>query len=299
MTGPRIYNLFPLLVGSTSQWEAQLPRIADLRFNWVFLNPFHEVGSSGSLYAVKDYYRLNPLFQGGNGETLDQLLRRFLNRAGQHKLSVMMDLVINHTAKDSPLVQEHPEWYLRNQDGSVQSPSAEDKSAPGGAVVWEDLASIDFSGTSRRQELLDYWKGVVRHYLELGFHGFRCDAAYKVPGEVWGEIIAAARQLNPQVQFFAETLGAPIEQITQLRAAGFDYFFNSTKWWDFHQTWLLEQYEQFRHIAPSVAFPESHDTPRLAQANGGGEAQSRLWYVFAAYFSAGLMMPIGYEFGFR
>jgi starch synthase (maltosyl-transferring) len=298
-SGPRIYNLYPPLVGSVRRWQEHLPRIAGMRFNWVFLNPFHETGASGSLYAVRDYYRLNPLFQDDHGEPADALLRGFLERAGEHKLAVMMDLVINHTARDSPLVAEHPQWYLHNPDGSVRSPGAVDPNDPKKVVVWRDLADIDFEGTSDRGRLLDYWKDVVRHYTRLGFHGFRCDAAYKVPGEVWKEIIHAGRELNPEAQFFAETLGARIEQITQLHSAGFDYFFNSAKWWDFRGNWLLDQYEQFRHIAPSIAFPETHDTERLAAAQGADARRSRLWYLFAAFFSAGVMMPIGYEFGFR
>ncbi|MBY0256769.1 hypothetical protein, partial [Methylobacterium sp.] len=40
--GPRIYNLFPLLVGTVSAWTAELPRIAALGFDWVYLNPFHQ-----------------------------------------------------------------------------------------------------------------------------------------------------------------------------------------------------------------------------------------------------------------
>lgn len=299
MSSPRIYNLFPPLVGPVWKWEQHLARIADLRFNWVFLNPFHQPGASGSLYAVKDYYRLNPLFQGESHEPPDEVLRRFLNQAREHKLSVMMDLVINHTARDSPLVEEHPDWYIHNNDGTVRCPRAKDSSAPGNVVVWKDLAEVDFNSKSGRQPLLNYWRDLVRHYTKLGFNGFRCDAAYQVPGWVWKEIIAAGREINAEGQFFAETLGARPTQIKQLHEAGFDYFFNSAKWWDFHADWLLKQYEQFRHIAPSIAFPESHDTKRLAGEKGGDERQSRLWYLFAAFFSAGLMMPIGFEYGFR
>jgi starch synthase (maltosyl-transferring) len=299
MSGPRIYNLFPPLIGTVRQWEKHLPRIAGMRFNWVFLNPLHQPGWSGSLYAVKDYYQLNPLFQGDSRERPEDLLTGFLKRAGEHGLSIMMDLVINHTSKDSPLVAEHPDWYHHNEDGSVHSPGAEDANAPGGRVVWGDLAEINYESESSRPALLNYWKDLVRHYTRLGFQGFRCDAAYQVPGEAWKEIITAGREINPKVRFFAETLGAQPEQITQLGSAGFDYFFNSAKWWDFHESWLLEQYEQFRHIAPSIAFPESHDTRRLADETGGDERQSRLRYLFAAFFSSGVMMPVGYEFGFR
>jgi starch synthase (maltosyl-transferring) len=298
MSGPRIYNLFPPLAGTVRQWEEHLPRIAGMRFNWVFLNPFHEPGWSGSLYAVKDYYRLNPLFQGQSRQPPDDLLREFIHRAAGHGRSVIMDLVINHTSKDSPLVGEHPDWYQHNEDGSVRSPGAEDPTAPEGRVVWGDLAEINFEGPGHAG-LLEYWKQVVRYYTRLGFAGFRCDAAYQVPGAAWKEIIAAGKEANPQVHFLAETLGAKPDQITQLGSAGFDFFFNSSKWWDFREGWLLEQYEQFRHIAPSIAFPESHDTRRLTDESGGNEALSRLRYLFAAFFSSGVMMPIGYEFGFR
>ena len=104
--------------------------------------------------------------------------------------------------------------------------------------------------------------------------------------------------------FAAETLGAPLEAVLALRPAGFDYLFNSAKWWDFRAPWLLEQYERFRRIAPSIAFPESHDTPRLAAELAGRddariEAEYRFRYLFAAFFSSGVMMPLGYEFGFE
>ena len=58
--GPRIYNLFPLIAGPVSSWIAELPRIARMGFDWVYVNPFHEAGASGSLYAVKDPFRLDP-----------------------------------------------------------------------------------------------------------------------------------------------------------------------------------------------------------------------------------------------
>jgi starch synthase (maltosyl-transferring) len=107
--------------------------------------------------------------------------------------------------------------------------------------------------------------------------------------------------------FIAENLGGMMEQVEGLRSAGFDYLFNSSKWWDFRQGWLLEQYERFRSIAPSISFPETHDTERLAAdlAERGittprdVERRYRQAYVFAAVFSTGVMIPMGFEFGFK
>src|SRR6266699_37698 len=94
--GLRIYNLFPTLAGPIAGWTAELPRIAGMGFNAVYVNPFHYPGFSGSLYAVKDYYRLNPRFRGNELDDDDALLRRFTDAARAHGLRVIMDLVVNH-----------------------------------------------------------------------------------------------------------------------------------------------------------------------------------------------------------
>ena len=104
----------------------------------------------------------------------------------------------------------------------------------------------------------------MQHHLKLGFKGFRCDAAYQVPVEVWQAIIGQAKATDPECGFFAETLGCTPEQVLALKPAGFDFLFNSAKWWDFRAPWLLEQYDLYRKVAPTIAFPESHDTERLA-----------------------------------
>ena len=275
-------------------------------FNWIYVNPFHFPGFSGSLYAVKDYYRLNPLFRGAGYESDDDLIRDFTQAASARGMSVMMDLVINHTSKDSVLAQEHPEFFLRDEAGDLISPFAVDPDNPAKKTVWGDLAEIDFSERPDRDALIAVWEDLVRHYVGLGIRGFRCDAAYKVPADVWQRVIAAAHAENPDVLFFAETLGCRLDEVEALRPARFDYIFNSAKWWDFGAPWLLEQYEQFRGIAPSVAFPESHDTPRLAGdmiAQGISDSRSieaayRQRALFTAVFSAGVMIPIGFEFGF-
>jgi starch synthase (maltosyl-transferring) len=303
--GLRIYNLFPSLAGTIAEWEAELPRIAAMAFNCVFVNPFHYPGFSGSLYAVKDHYRLNPLFAGGASETAEQLLAGFTAACRRHGLMAMMDLVVNHTARDSELAARHPQWFAREPGGGVRSPSAIDPADATNVTVWDDLAEIDYGGGSAEAEVIAYFQGVIRHHIALGFRGFRCDAAYKVPARVWRALIGAARATAADCVFCAETLGARLEEVARLQGAGFDYLFNSAKWWDFESPWLLEQYDLFRRIAPSIAFPESHDTERLAAELAGSgvvdaqaiAARHRQAYAFAACFATGVMMPMGYEFG--
>jgi starch synthase (maltosyl-transferring) len=304
--GVRIYNLFPPLVGAVDAWKTQLPRIAEMGFNWIYLNPISYPGFSGSLYAVKDYYKLNPMFQGSSSRSMDALVQDFVQAASRHGISVMLDLVVNHTSKDSELALKHPDWFEHESDGSLHSPFALDPGT-GQKTVWADLAEIDYRDRPQRKAIADYFCTLVTHAVALGVRGFRCDAAYKVPKDVWRELIGAGRKADENVLFVAENLGSMIEQVEGLRGAGFDYLFNSSKWWNFRDPWLLDQYEKFRSIAPSISFPETHDTERLVAdlAHSGVtaprdvERRCRQAYLFAAIFSAGVMIPIGFEFGFR
>ncbi len=299
--GPRIYNLFPLLVGDVEAWSGHLGRIAAMGFDWIFVNPFHYPGFSGSLYAVKDYYELHPLFRGASRRPVDDLLRGFIDAAAANGLNVMMDLVVNHTSKDSRLAASHPRWFARNPDGSLRSPRAVDPAAPQGFVEWGDLAEMDFGNPSTLPDIVAFFQGVADHYAELGFAGFRCDAAYQVPSMVWEGIVGGVKRHWPRTVFAAETLGCTPDQAVEVGRAGFDLLFNSAKWWDFRSDWYFEQYERFRRIAPSIAFPESHDTPRLATelpADAEVEAHYRRRLIFSIFASAGWMMPLGYEFGF-
>jgi len=289
-SGPRIYNLFPLLAGPLPQWTPHLERAQRLGFDWVFINPFHYAGYSGSLYSVKDYYAVDPrLVDPTAGPPMTQFSQT-IEKTNQLGLKVMMDLVINHTAFDSPLVTEHPDWYKRGADGKPLRPSAKDGDKK---VTWGDLAEIDNAGSSDRDQLWRYWLQLTEHYAALGFRGFRCDAAYKVPGELWQYLIERIKRSYPGTLFVAESLGCPFEDTVRLARAGFDFILNSSKWWDFIEPWCLEQYRQTAPLVPSISFAESHDTERLATELRGDKEAVKLRYAFSALFSAGVMMPIG------
>src|SRR5260370_36749349 len=76
------------------------------------------------------------------------------------------------------------------------------------------------------------------------------------------------------------------------------------KWWVCEGPWLPDNCERFRHVGPTIGFPESHDTERLVSellAAGFPESEIepryRQSYAFAAAFSAGVMVPMGFEYG--
>ena len=73
--------------------------------------PIHPIGEKnrkgglGSPYSVRDYLAVNPEFG-----TFDDL-KRFVARAHELGLKVILDWVANHTAWDNLLVKQHPEWF--------------------------------------------------------------------------------------------------------------------------------------------------------------------------------------------
>lgn len=297
---PIIYNLFPRYFDSIEAWHAEIPRIAEMRFNSIFINPIHECGLSGSMYAVKDFFRLDSRIVGTGADAGDwRGFRSFVAACDDQGLSVIVDLVINHTAIDSPLVIKCPAWYKVDKDGKIMHPGAVDTANPAGSVVWGDLAEIDNKKSPDRERLWQFWDRLVAFFQGMGVAAFRCDAAYKVPAPLWTRLIEKAHQRVPGTLFFAESLGCTPLEVKALKGTGFDYLFNSSKWWKFDESWCLDQHKSYGRIAPSVSFPESHDTPRLAAEEPGTIAMHKQRYLFAALFSEGLLMTQGYEFGAR
>jgi len=292
-----LYNLFPLLAGPFAQWEKHFTHAAAMGFDWVFVNPIQRLGASRSLYSIADPFGINPsLLDPASAASPELQVRQMLAHAPAAGLKAMIDLVLNHCAIDSPLTREHPEWFVRRHGGRIANASCVHNRQK---VVWKDLAQFDHRHTRDPEGLYRHCLRVVEHLLSLGFQGFRCDAAYQVPRAFWHRLIQDVKSRHPRVCFVAETLGCTADQTKNTAHAGFDYVFNSSKYWNFHDWWLIEQYNLVRETVPSISFPESHDTPRLCAELHGNLNGLKQRYLFAALFSTGVMMPIGFEFGFR
>ncbi|PKL42032.1 MAG: alpha-amylase [Candidatus Riflebacteria bacterium HGW-Riflebacteria-1] len=293
----KLYNLYPRLLGSMSKWTEHLDRIKDMGFNSLWVNPFHYPGFSGSLYAPKDYYKFNPLFiNNDSSKAPAEQLRDFIKACHKRGLLFIMDLVINHTAFDCTLVEEHPDWYKRDEHGKIIQPGA---MHDGKWVAWGDLAEIDNFHSQDRENLWLFWWKMMSHHLEMGVDGFRCDMAYQVPGDLWKYLMEKSRTQKPGCLFLAESLGCDFKQVQILAGMGFDYLFNSIKYWDFNEPWAMEQYEKLSTISQSIAFPESHDTPRLFEQLKDDLPAVKRQMLFSALFSSGYMIPTGFEYGFH
>ena len=327
-SAPRIYNLFPRLLGKIDTWTPHLKRILEMDFNWVYINPINYTGFSGSLYSTKDFLRLNPLFATDkNDEDSWGSFKTFITVAHSYGLKIMVDLVINHTAIDAIFPKS---WYMKKMSAidknnntivrvfekdteeeileqyktdqyfieeRIARPYAVDPQDANIITIWGDLAEINYE-SDEKPSIMAYWKEVLGKYINLGVDGFRADAAYQVDPTIWEELITYTKQQVPQALFWAETLGCTVKQAKKI-APHFDYIANSVKYWDYTKPWATLQYNSFREIAPSISFPESHDTIRLTVESNGNKDLQIFKYLFSAFFTAGTLMPIGYEYGFE
>ncbi|ACD83382.1 alpha-amylase family glycosyl hydrolase [Candidatus Methylacidiphilum infernorum] len=276
-----IYNIFPRLLGKIENWQNHLDRIIWMGFKVLFINPISPSGASHSLYSI-----LNPKAISPEYGSIEQF-KEFLNRCHGEGILVWLDLVANHVAIDSPLVNEHPDWFIWEGD-HPKNPGCIDN---GQWISWKDLAQFNFSNP----HLIDYLKSVIEYWLWIGVDGFRADYAYGVPQEIWKELIAHAHSVNPDVQFFGEALGCPPEEVVKVAKSGFDFMASSIFWWDGQQPWWPEQRALFeKESIKLVGFPESHDTQRCASYE---EALLKLQRAYEQ--SEGILIPAGFEFGFR
>ena len=292
-----IYNLFPLLAGTLRQWESHIERAADMGFEWIYVNPISRPGKSGSIYSTEDYFQINPrLLDSDEALSPEEQVKASTKAANRRGLRMMVDLVINHCAVDSELTRRHPQWFVHGADGRIAHPSCMEN---GKTVVWRDLARFNHEHTPDPNGLYGLTYRIVEYLIQLGFEGFRCDAAYQIPRRFWQRLLGEVKSRYPDTVFAAETLGCTADQTRETAQAGFDYVFNSSKWWDLQGSWLLAHYQVMREVAPSISFPESHDTERLFQEMNGNVAAVKQRCLFASLFSAGSMIPCGFEFGFR
>jgi glycosidase len=197
--------------GTLAAAERQLPRLKALGIDIVWLMPIHPIGQKnrkgglGSPYSVRDYRAVNPEFG-----TFDDL-KRFVARAHELGLHVILDWVANHSAWDNPLVAEHPDWYSKDWKGQYHPTSWND---------WADIIEFDYDQPGLRRymtESMEFW---VR---EAGIDGFRCDVAGFVPLDFWEKARAELDRIKP-VFMLAEW------QATDLHARAFD----ATYAWDFY-----------------------------------------------------------------
>ena len=231
---PRSTSPDPSRPGSFADLERRLEYVASMGFDVVYLPPIHPIGRAfrkgrdntttpgptdpGSPWAIGGA-------EGGHKSihpelgTLDDF-RRVVRRAGELGLELALDLAFQ-ASPDHPYVKEHPEWFRRRPDGTVQYAENPPKK-------YQDIYPFDFEGEAY-QALWEELKSVVQFWIDQGVAIFRVDNPHTKPFRFWEWLIAEVRRDHPEAIFLSEAFTRP-KVMYRLAKAGFSQSYNYFPW---------------------------------------------------------------------
>ncbi|MFZ1615674.1 MAG: amylo-alpha-1,6-glucosidase, partial [Holophaga sp.] len=220
---------------------------------------YARMGRFGSPYAQLDLAGIDPaLVEFDRRTTAEDQFRELAYATHLRGAQVFLDIVINHTGWGSRLMQERPEWFKRNADGTFHSPGA-------WGVTWGDLVELD----NRYPELWEATAKALLTWCRRGVDGFRCDAGYMVPVPAWQYLIARVRTEFPNTVFLLEGLGGAWEATEALLTEGGMQWAYSELFQNYSPRdvsgYLDHTLRQAERVGPLVHYSETHDNERLAK----------------------------------
>jgi len=279
--------------GSFKDCEARLPYIAKMGFDVLYLPPIHPIGSThrkgknnvpkagpddpGSPWAIGSK-------EGGHKAVHPQLgrledFRDLVSRAGEQGIEVALDIAFQ-CAPDHPYVKEHPEWFRKRPDGTIQYAENPPKK-------YQDIYPIHFE-TENWQELWEELRSVFLFWIDQGIRIFRVDNPHTKSFSFWEWVIGELKRDYPEVIFLAEAFTRP-KVMYRLAKLGFTQSYTYFAWRNTKQEitqYFTELYRgEVREFFRSNVWPNTPDIlTEYLQMGGRAAFMARL--VLAATLGA-------------
>ncbi len=242
--------------GTFRDLEAQLPRIAALGFDVLYLPPIHPIGRTqrkgknnsaqaapedvGSPWAIGSAEGGHKALHPRLGSLAD--FRRLVQKAGEQGLEIALDLAFQ-CSPDHPYIQAHPEWFRKMPDGTIRHAENPPKK-------YEDIVPFDFE-CAAWETLFEELLSVVRFWIEQGVRIFRVDNPHTKSFAFWEWLIAAVQEEQPEVIFLAEAFTRP-KIMYRLAQLGFSQSYTYFAWRN--TQWELQTYFEELTRYPLVEF---------------------------------------------
>ena len=235
------YEMFPRSTaaepgrhGTFKDCEARLDYVARLGFDVLYLPPIHPIGQSfrkgknnsttaelddaGSPWAIGAK-------EGGHTAIHSQLgtledFRSLLTSAADKGIELALDIAFQ-CSPDHPWVSEHPEWFKKRADGTIQYAENPPKK-------YQDIYPLDFE-SSDWQGLWDGLLGVFLYWIEQGVRIFRVDNPHTKAFPFWEWLIAEVKRDFPDALFLAEAFTRP-RVMQRLAKLGFSQSYTYFSW---------------------------------------------------------------------
>lgn len=231
---PRSASADPARHGTFADCEAWLPYVKQMGFDVLYVPPIHPIGRSrrkgrnntldaqqddvGSPWAIGAAEGGHTAIHGELGTLAD--FRRLVQRAAELEIDVALDLAFQ-CAPDHPWVAEHPEWFRKRADGSIQYAENPPKK-------YQDIYPFDFE-TPQWRELWLALAGVIEHWIAQGVRIFRVDNPHTKAFPFWEWAIARVRASHPDVIFLSEAFTRP-RVMHRLAKLGFSQSYTYFTW---------------------------------------------------------------------
>src|SRR5579875_1648650 len=302
------YELFPRSFGGLRATAAEVPRLAELGFDVLYLPPVHPIARThrkgrnnslvagptdpGSPWAIgsDEGGHTSIAKELGNFEDFDYLVRTVRD----HGMELALDYALQ-CSPDHPWVKEHPEWFFHRPDGSIAYAENPPKK-------YQDIYPLNFwpADDADRVALWEACKEVLYFWVARGVSIFRVDNPHTKPFAFWEWLIQALRRDHPGVVLLAEAFTRP-KVMARLAEIGFSQNYT-------YFTWRVAQYgpEGIRTYVEELAHGRLADymrpnfwpnTPDILSGplRGGPPAAFALRYVLAATLSPAYGVYSGYE----
>jgi starch synthase (maltosyl-transferring) len=223
---PRSASPVPGQHGTFRDVERQLPEIAGMGFDILYLPPIHPIGHAfrkgrnnsttpspddpgspwaiGNKAAVKDDANQGT-DHGGHKSIHPQLgtledFNHLVATASTHGLEIALDIAFQ-CSPDHPWVTEHPDWFVIRPDGTIQYAENPPKK-------YQDIYPLNFESPDW-QALWRELYSVFEFWIQRGVHVFRVDNPHTKALTFWEWCIGELREKYPDTIFLAEAFTRP------------------------------------------------------------------------------------------
>jgi starch synthase (maltosyl-transferring) len=236
---PRSASPIPGRHGTFKDVEAQLPEIAAMGFDILYMPPIHPIGTAfrkgknnsttaapddvGSPWAIGAAPTKES--EGGHKDILPALgtfadFDALVAAARDVNMELALDIAFQ-CSPDHPWVKEHPAWFTIRPDGSIQYAENPPKK-------YQDIYPLNFESPEWRS-LWDELKSVFEFWIKRGVKVFRVDNPHTKALPFWEWCITTIREQHPDVIFLAEAFTRP-HVMYSLAKAGFTQSYTYFTW---------------------------------------------------------------------